>query len=81
MVSKGTLMTSMASVGAAAFMWLPASASASSCTVECGGQVPEAAGLRQALTSIGSNDSASVAESVIQDRLALNHNETVLALA
>jgi hypothetical protein len=79
MMLKGTVLTSLAGVGAAAAMWLPASAGASTCTVECGGQVPGAAGLTTATASIPS-DSAPVAASVIQDRLAGNHNETVLTL-
>jgi hypothetical protein len=44
MMVHGKLVAGLVSVGAAAVMWLPASAGADSCTIECGGGVPGSGG-------------------------------------
>jgi hypothetical protein len=82
------LMAGLASAGAAAVMWFPASAGADVCTTECGGGVPGETGLTTALTAVASIDcgvgatcGATVVEAAIFDRLAGNHNETVLTLS
>jgi len=77
----GKLVASLVSAGAAAVMWLPASAGADVCTVECGGGVPGSGGLTIAVGAVSATDTTQVAEGIILDRLALNHNETVLTLA
>jgi len=80
MTVQGKLVAGLVSASAAAVMWLPASASANVCTTECGGG-PGSAGLTTALGAVSATDSTQVAEGIIVDRLALNHNETVLSLA
>jgi predicted transcriptional regulator len=77
---KKSTIAGLASTGAAAVILFPASAGADICTTECGGGVPGEAGLTTAVTAVQPIESAQVAESIILDRLAGNHNETVLTL-
>jgi hypothetical protein len=84
MNTRGKLAAGLVSAGAVAAL-LPASAGANICVTLCGGGGGETAGLTTAVTSIASyanlDGGAQTAEAVIVDRLAGNHNETVLTLA
>jgi hypothetical protein len=84
-MKKGRLAVGLAGVAVAAGGLFPASAGAadpSTCIIECVGG-PGAAGLTHALTVLETNPSAqdTRGELAVVDRLALNHNETVLTLS
>jgi hypothetical protein len=81
-ISKAKVIGGLAGVGAAAVVLFPASSGAATCTFECGGGGGATQGLTTALTAIASVDTSATtaAETVIVDRLAGNHNETVLLL-
>lgn len=83
MTTKGKVVTGLASLGIAAGAWFPASAGADICVTICGGGGGEQGGLTTAVTTIVSSpgaDDAAAGETAIFDRLAGNHNETVLSL-
>jgi hypothetical protein len=82
MVSKGKLAVRLASVGVAAAAVFPASAGAQECVTECGGGTGLTTGLVAIASSPGADTTGGqLAEAIISDRLAGNHNETVLSLA
>jgi len=78
-ISKGKLVGGLASVGVAGVVLLPASAGAQA---ECDPVGPGCQGLTTALIAVTSTShetgGTEHAASVIVDRLAANHNETVL---
>ena len=81
MITKAKLAAGVASAGAAVALF-PAAAGADVWVTACGGGD---SGLTTGLTAIastaaGSTSGGQIAEAVILDRLAGNHNETVLTL-
>jgi len=78
-IAKGKVVGGLASVGVAAVVLFPASAGAA---YGCDPVSPGCQGLTNALTHVASTDTPGTehAASVIVDRLAANHNETVLLL-
>jgi hypothetical protein len=89
MVTKAKLAAGLAGVGVAVVVAFPAPAGATICVTECGGGGPGSAGLTNALTALTTNPSNNVVSGdpdeggrvAVFDRLAGNHNETVLTLA
>jgi hypothetical protein len=78
-IAKGKLVGALAGAGAAAAVLFPASAGAQGV---CDNGVPGCEGQVTALTALADNPTSNdeTAVSIIENRLAGNHNETVLLL-